>query len=274
MRAFDVLTKAEYDIRASMQPRYHLEMALLRWLHLRKLVPLTDLIEQMKAGRQPERPSSRRRVAAKAATRSRRVDVSDGGRAAVVQAVDASGATPVAAPSPSRQPAAQSAAKPEHRTETGGQTAEPAASQGLVPHRDPQGEEVLLRHRRRAGAADRLRRRTVVFVFGPQHRALRAQLEQNRPWLEAAASQLAGRKMTVAAAEGRGRIADVEAATARRRTEAPAAASGSRRLEGARPLRHRRANHARRLRRRDQRRRGDVGPYAAEGSGRGHGQRA
>jgi hypothetical protein len=42
----------------------------------------------------------------------------------------------------------------------------------------------------------------VVFVFGPQHRALRAQLEQNRPWLEAAASQLAGRKMTVTAAEG------------------------------------------------------------------------
>src|SRR3954470_22746276 len=50
MRAFDVLTKAEYDIKSSMQPRYHLEMALLRWLHLRKLVPLTDLIEQMKGG--------------------------------------------------------------------------------------------------------------------------------------------------------------------------------------------------------------------------------
>src|SRR5258708_6974710 len=50
MRAFDVLSKAEVEIRASMQPRYHLEMALLRWLHLRKLVPLTDLIEQMKGG--------------------------------------------------------------------------------------------------------------------------------------------------------------------------------------------------------------------------------
>jgi len=42
----------------------------------------------------------------------------------------------------------------------------------------------------------------VVFVFGPQHRALRAQLEQNRPWLESAATQLAGRKMNVVAAEG------------------------------------------------------------------------
>ena len=49
MRAFDVLTKAEVDIRASMQPRYHLEMALLRWIHLRKLVPLSNLIQGLEA---------------------------------------------------------------------------------------------------------------------------------------------------------------------------------------------------------------------------------
>ena len=42
----------------------------------------------------------------------------------------------------------------------------------------------------------------LVFTFGPQHRALRAQLEQNRPFLESAASQLSGRKMSVVAAEG------------------------------------------------------------------------
>src|SRR4051812_45200282 len=47
MRAFDVLMKAEFEIRGSMQPRYHLEMALLRWIHLRKLVPLSDLIKQL-----------------------------------------------------------------------------------------------------------------------------------------------------------------------------------------------------------------------------------
>src|SRR5678815_4192227 len=47
MRAFDVLAKAEQDIRNASQPRYHLEMALLRWMHLRKLVPLTDLLDQM-----------------------------------------------------------------------------------------------------------------------------------------------------------------------------------------------------------------------------------
>ena len=43
---------------------------------------------------------------------------------------------------------------------------------------------------------------TITFVFGPQHRALRAQLEQTRPWLEETAARLAGRKMTIAAADG------------------------------------------------------------------------
>jgi sRNA-binding protein len=42
----------------------------------------------------------------------------------------------------------------------------------------------------------------VVFTFGPQHRALRGQLDQTRAWLDALASQLSGRKMTVASAEG------------------------------------------------------------------------
>jgi DNA polymerase III subunit gamma/tau len=45
LRAFDVLSKAEYEIRGAAQPRYHLEMALLRWMHLRKLVPLTELLQ-------------------------------------------------------------------------------------------------------------------------------------------------------------------------------------------------------------------------------------
>ena len=47
MRAFDLLAKAELDIRNASQPRYHFEMALLRWMHLRKLVPLSELMEQM-----------------------------------------------------------------------------------------------------------------------------------------------------------------------------------------------------------------------------------
>ena len=60
MRAFEVLTKAEYEIRGSTQPRYHLEMALLRWIHLRKLVPLSDLIQGFEKGApSPKRTGSR-----------------------------------------------------------------------------------------------------------------------------------------------------------------------------------------------------------------------
>jgi DNA polymerase-3 subunit gamma/tau len=44
LRAFDLLTKAEQEIRVSDQPRYNLEMALLRLMHLRKLVPLSELL--------------------------------------------------------------------------------------------------------------------------------------------------------------------------------------------------------------------------------------
>src|SRR5262245_28110049 len=44
LRAFDLLTKAETEIRGAAQPRYHLEMALLRWIYLRKLTPIEDLI--------------------------------------------------------------------------------------------------------------------------------------------------------------------------------------------------------------------------------------
>jgi DNA polymerase III subunit gamma/tau len=44
LRAFDALTKTEQEIRISDQPRFNLEMALLRLMHLRKLVPLSDLL--------------------------------------------------------------------------------------------------------------------------------------------------------------------------------------------------------------------------------------
>jgi hypothetical protein len=41
----------------------------------------------------------------------------------------------------------------------------------------------------------------IVVTFGAQHRALKSQLEQTRPLLETIATQLAGRKMSVVAAE-------------------------------------------------------------------------
>src|SRR6267142_1319514 len=50
LRAFDLLTKAEADIRNAAQPRYHLEMTLLRWIHLRKLMPIEELMAGTRSG--------------------------------------------------------------------------------------------------------------------------------------------------------------------------------------------------------------------------------
>jgi hypothetical protein len=44
----------------------------------------------------------------------------------------------------------------------------------------------------------------ITFTFLPQHRALREQFEQTRPWLEALAAKIAGQKMTVSAVQADG----------------------------------------------------------------------
>ncbi len=204
MRAFDVLTKAEVEIRSSMQPRYHLEMALLRWLHLRKLVPLTDLIEQMKTGGPvgstfrssvPQAaPSSRPGVARETP------DLKIGptgpvvpSKSSTVQAVEAKRATP--APAAPRPPIADSVGP---NLKAVGASEVKAAFLGEIRKTKKFFFGTVVAQAQRIDVeAD-----TVVFVFGPQHRALRAQLEQNRPWLESTASELAGRKMAVTAAEG------------------------------------------------------------------------
>jgi DNA polymerase III subunit gamma/tau len=56
LRGFDLLTKAEQEIRLSDQPRYNMEMALLRLMHLRKLVPLSDLLAGARVPNVPRVP--------------------------------------------------------------------------------------------------------------------------------------------------------------------------------------------------------------------------
>jgi DNA polymerase-3 subunit gamma/tau len=54
MRAFDLLSRAELDIRASSQPRHQFEMALVKWIHLRKLTPLSDLLTPQALSPKPQ----------------------------------------------------------------------------------------------------------------------------------------------------------------------------------------------------------------------------
>ncbi|HEX4566947.1 MAG TPA: hypothetical protein VH138_09965, partial [Vicinamibacterales bacterium] len=68
----------------------------------------------------------------------------------------------------------------------------------------------------------------IVFVFGPQHRALRTQLEQNRPWLEETASQLAGRKVAIVSSEGAGAASAAGSPTSSAHADSAGTAAASR----------------------------------------------
>ncbi len=189
MRAFDVLTKAEFDIRGSAQPRYHLEMALLRWVHLRKLVPLTELIDRMQGGdRRAATPPDR------GAALSGPPSPQGAARAAAVKAIEARRAAPAAEP------------------KTNGSNT-PAVTAPVPASTPADLKDAFLAEIRGAkkffhgtvvAQAQRIdvERDRIVFVFAPQHRALRSQLDGNREWLEQAASQLAGRRMAVVSVEG------------------------------------------------------------------------
>jgi DNA polymerase-3 subunit gamma/tau len=59
LRAFDVLARAEQDVRYAAQPRYHLEMALLRWIHLGHLSPIADVLAALGHGRSPAQAGAR-----------------------------------------------------------------------------------------------------------------------------------------------------------------------------------------------------------------------
>jgi len=171
MRAFDVLTKAEFDIKSAAQPRYHLEMALVRWIHLGKLTPLADLIKQVQSGAAAPKPAAGvARETPAPASRAESV------RAIETKRASAPGATASPAPAGDLKDAFLDEIRKAKKFFYGTVVAQ-AQRIDLEPDR-------------------------VVFVFGVQHRALRTQLEQNRPWLEAAATALVGRKMTVTSTEG------------------------------------------------------------------------
>ena len=171
MRAFEVLTKAEYEIRGSAQPRYHLEMALLRWIHLRKLVPLSDLIQGLEKGGPvvrtgPTGMGSSRTVGAAAPAATAR-PVSPPARpsiaAATVKAVETRREA-AARPAPVAAPAAQPVAP--------GQRRKRSWKSGR--------QEVLPRHRRRDGPEDRAGRRHDPVHVRTAYKALRIQLDQKR----------------------------------------------------------------------------------------------
>ena len=208
MRAFEVLTKAEVDIRASMQPRYHLEMALLRWIHLRKLVPLSNLIHGLDA-QAPPASRTAPQVARPAAAEPRlsapippRPAPVPAGNAATVRAVEARREQAKAAPaSPGpidNPPTVRAASEP---TQGAPAVSDPVALKAAFLAEVQKVKKffygtVIAQAHHIDVQPDR-----IVIAFAPQHKAMRVQVDPVRPTLEDIASRLAGRRVAVVATE-------------------------------------------------------------------------
>jgi DNA polymerase-3 subunit gamma/tau len=180
LRAFDLLTRTEQEIRASDQPRFNLEMALLHLMHLRKLVPIADLIVGAESGRLA--PAAAPRPAAAAPPRS----------AAPPRGLSASPAAVARADS----------ARPQ-----ADRPAPPPAALGTLKDRflaeikagKPTFYNVVVAQAYRIDATPE----GISFVFQPNQKMARQQAEEMRPWLLSVAERIAGQKipLTVGLAE-------------------------------------------------------------------------
>jgi len=202
MRAFDLLSTAEQEIRNVSHPRYYFEMILLRWMHLRKLVPLSELLEQMggagikSAPRTISAPTS-----AKAAPTSNKVAPTSSKLAPTSNKVAPTGS----AIAPTSDKAAPTSSKLAPTGSAIASTSDKVAATSslkdalLAEIRSGKGffyNTVVAQAQKIDVAGDR-----VTFTFLPAHKALREQFDQSRAWLEAAAERLSGRKIVVSAVQ-------------------------------------------------------------------------
>ena len=174
LRGFDVLSRAEFEIRSAAQPRYHFEMAMLRWMHLRKLVPLAELVDGLE-----QSPAPAPRVTPTPASRE------------------------VTSTAPLRRPAPAATTRPVESPASVAVSPEPAGSMTGDPKGAFLGE--LKRTKKFfygtvIAQAQRIEvdGAKIVFTYTEAQRTLADQIGTSRPWLEALAAKITGRKMVVA----------------------------------------------------------------------------
>jgi len=212
LRAFDLLTKAEGDIKTAAQPRYHLEMALLRWIYLRKLTPIEDLIAG--TGRVPSSaaaPSKPPAAPPRSEPAAQRPAVPPAAPVPPRRAQDASPASAVSNMAPvsagsNKMPASGG---PNLAPTAGGPNMAPAVvGSNMAPASAGALKDALLAEIRKTklvfystvvAQAQKIdvAAGKVTFTFSANQNALRSMFEQNRSWLESVAEKLAGRKIVV-----------------------------------------------------------------------------
>jgi DNA polymerase-3 subunit gamma/tau len=212
MRAFDLLAKTEQDIRAASHPRYHLEMALLRWMHLRKLVPLEDLFDQLGTGA-PTRERSiapTAKVGSSTPTRERSTAPTSEGAIAPTKersiaptakvSVAAASAASASAASATADKAAATAGKPTSE----GSPAPASNLKDALLAEIRAGKSTLYNFAVAQAQRIDVRDDSVTFTFASNQNVLRMQLEQNRSWIEAAAQRIAGRRIALVITQAEG----------------------------------------------------------------------
>jgi DNA polymerase-3 subunit gamma/tau len=169
MRAFDLLSQAEFDMKNSSQPRHQFEMALVKWIHLRNLTPLTDIISGLEG--------------------------SGAGHSVAGTRHSALGTRQAQGPGPKTQPEVRSP-KPEVRSSPPPGIDVKATLLSSIREQNKVFYGMVI-----AQAVIDVEGDTIVFSFAPVHRSLKAQLEGKRGWIEQLAQSASGRKMSVVVKE-------------------------------------------------------------------------
>jgi DNA polymerase-3 subunit gamma/tau len=222
MRAFDLLAKAEQDIRTASHPRYHIEMLLLRWMHLRKLVPLMELLEGG-GGNAPTRSALAPAGSKPAPTSSRLAP------AGSTLAPTSSSLAPASdTPAPTRNVVAPTSSKPAPASNKLAPTSDtPAAGlkdRFLAEIRSTKNTlySLAVAQAQRIDVADD----RITFTFASNQNVARMQLDSNKEWLEGVAQRLTGRRIQVTSAQ-----VQADAAPAAGAAPAPASSETKRDLK-------------------------------------------
>jgi len=195
LRSFDVLTRAESEVRAAAEPRYNFEMALLRWIHLRQLTPLADLIDRLESGA-PLSGGSGPRSSGGPPPAPRPAPPSSASVARKLASAPARSA-PASSPAPPPVPIAQAPAKPAVRPAGDGLK---DAFLAAIEKKRPMVYGTMVAQAQRIDVeGDR-----IIFRFGPIQTMLGDQVAQQKTWLEELAAELAGRRITVVADVAKG----------------------------------------------------------------------
>lgn len=211
LRAFDLLGRAELEVRTSAQPRFHFEMAMLRWIHFRKLVPIEDVLADLERG-------GASLAAPGGSSGSLRPGGSGGPAAGRPPAPPAARLSfgerpPLAPPRPGGPKAALGVLRD---VRAAGAAAAPAAPADREPEPGAMPDDFRDRYlselkRTRAtffgmvvAQAQTVEwdGRRLLITFAPQHDHLRQQVEARRAELEQLAQQVAGRRVGIATARG------------------------------------------------------------------------